>query len=250
MNANQMADALELKLDRSSTFASPGYEDFELSDVLTEAQHLYVKTFIDELNNRKQTGFQEVEIRNQGLSALIQSGTSLASSASQIGILENETFFDLPLNHMYTIYEECTIDKTKCLTDTFIKAEVKVIAYNEIPRLKLNKYKKPYYKSSGEAKVWRTEVAREVTGILPTATATNKRHGLFTDGSFNITDYTMRYLKNPLNIVVDRTVTANQRNSELDTSTHVTIVDIASDLMMQRVKEQKVQYNVPFKDLE
>ena len=32
MTANEMADALELKLDRSDSFGSPGYEDFELSN--------------------------------------------------------------------------------------------------------------------------------------------------------------------------------------------------------------------------
>ena len=46
MTANEMADSLELKLDRSSSFGSPGYEDFELSSVLTEAQQLYVKKFM------------------------------------------------------------------------------------------------------------------------------------------------------------------------------------------------------------
>jgi hypothetical protein len=60
----------------------------------------------------------------------------------------------------------------------------------------------------------------------------------------------MRYLKNPLDITVDRTTPANQRNSELDYSTHVVIVDIASDLMLQRVKEQKMQIVEPFKELE
>jgi hypothetical protein len=60
----------------------------------------------------------------------------------------------------------------------------------------------------------------------------------------------MRYLKNPLDITVDRDTPANQRNCELDTSTHVVIVDIATDLMMQRVKEQKMQIIEPFKELE
>ena len=49
MTANEMADALELKLDRSDSFGSPGYEDFELSSVLTEAEQLYVKKYFDEL---------------------------------------------------------------------------------------------------------------------------------------------------------------------------------------------------------
>jgi hypothetical protein len=36
--ANEMADDLESRIDRASSLASPGYEDFELTSVLTEAQ--------------------------------------------------------------------------------------------------------------------------------------------------------------------------------------------------------------------
>jgi len=111
MTANQMADELELKLDRSDSFGSPGYEDFELSSVLTEAQMVYVKKFIDELNNRKGKGFQETEIRMQGLGALINNASALTPSTTQTGRLTNGTFFDLPMDHMYTVYEECAINK-------------------------------------------------------------------------------------------------------------------------------------------
>jgi hypothetical protein len=60
----------------------------------------------------------------------------------------------------------------------------------------------------------------------------------------------MRYLKNPSDIVVDRNTPVNQKNCELDESTHRVIIDIATDLMMQRVQEQKVQTVEPFKELE
>jgi hypothetical protein len=60
----------------------------------------------------------------------------------------------------------------------------------------------------------------------------------------------MRYLKNPEAIVVDRDVPGNQKNCEFDESTHRVIIDMATDLMMQRVKEQKVQIIEPLKDLE
>ena len=60
----------------------------------------------------------------------------------------------------------------------------------------------------------------------------------------------MRYLKNPSDIVVDRDTPANQRNCELDISTHRVIVGIAADIMMERVKEQKMQIVESLKDLE
>jgi hypothetical protein len=76
MTANEMADEVELILDRSSSYGSPGYEDFEISSVLNMAETLYIKKFYDELNNRKGKGFQEIEIRNQGLGALIKDAPS------------------------------------------------------------------------------------------------------------------------------------------------------------------------------
>jgi hypothetical protein len=66
----------------------------------------------------------------------------------------------------------------------------------------------------------------------------------------HVTNYHIRYVKNPLEIKVDRTTPTDQRNCELDTSTHVVIVGIATDLMLQRVKEQKVQTIENFRDLE
>jgi hypothetical protein len=250
MTANEMADSLELKLDRSSSFGSPGYEDFELSSVLTEAQQLYVKKFYDEINNREGKGFQETEERDQELAALIQDAASLTPSASQVGVTKNGKFFDLPSNHMYTIFEECTIDKINCRTNQNISAYIIQVAHNEFQRYDTNKYKKPFYKSYGEARVWRSEFSRLVTGIEPGYTATAKRHELITDGTFNVTNYHIRYVKNPENIVVDRVTTNNQRNCELGLSTHVVIVDIAADLMLQRVKEQKIQIVEPFRELE
>lgn len=254
MNANAMAEALDQVVDRVDSFGGPGYEDFDYSDVLTTAQHLYIKKFYDELNNRKGRGFQEIEIRNQGLAALIVDAPSLTVSASQVGIMNNGSllgkFFDLPINHMYTIFEECAINKNLCGTESPIIAYVMHISDNEKQRYDWSKYKKPFYKSYGEARVWRGEYNRFVSGILPSTTATAKRHELMTDGTFTVTNYHMRYLKNPSDIVVDRVISTNQRNCELDEATHRVIIEIASDLLMQRVKEQKVQNIEPLKDLE
>lgn len=254
MTANEMADMLEEKLDRADSFGSPGYEDFDLSSVLTEAQQLYVKKFFDEINNRKQKGFEETEIRNQGLAALVKDANNLSASADQAGVLVNNNvtgkFYDLPSDHMYTIYEECTIDKTECDTESDIIGWVMVVAHNEMQRYNWSKYKKPFYRPNGDCRVWRSEFSRKTSAIDPSIPATAKRHELFTDGTFNVTNYHMRYVKNPEDITVNRTTPTSQSNCELDESTHVVIVGIATDLMLQRVKEQKVQTIENFRDLE
>lgn len=251
MTGNEMGTELELKLDRSSSFGSPGYEDFELSSVLTEAERLYAKKFITRKNNRKNESLEETEVRSQGLSALIKRGTSLTVSASQTGVLTNGQFFDLPTDFMYCLHESAVINKIICSTeDTSIIADVREIGHGEINRLKNNKYKKPFYKSYGEALIWRLVFSRTEDGFNPATPATEKRHQLITDGTFNITNYSISYLMFPKGIVVDRTTVANQRNSILDVSTHDAILDIATALMMNRVKEQGVKNIESFIDLE
>jgi hypothetical protein len=143
------------------------------------------------------------------------------------------------------------INKTECGTEnTPIIAYVVPTSHTEMQRFNWSKYKKPFYKNYGDARVWRTEYSRFTSGINPSAPATSKRHEIFTDGTFNILTYHMRYLKTPQIITVDRDTPANQRNCILDYSTHPVIVDIAMSLMSDRVREQRLQNIEQFKELE
>lgn len=250
MTGNEMAEELEIQLDRSSSFGSPGYEDFELSSVLTAAEQLYVKKFLESINNRKNESFEETEIRSQGLSALIKRGQALTVSSDQSGIISNGKFFDLPEDFMYTIHEEATINKNICNTETPITADIRIIGHYEISRFRENKYKKPFFKNYGEAIVWRLVYSREIDGHEDLNNRTNKRHQLVTDGTFEVDSYSINYLQNPKGIVVDRDDPDNQRNSILDESTHLVIVQMATDLMLDRVKEQKIQNIESFKEVE
>jgi hypothetical protein len=251
MDANTMADKLEEKLDRVSSYGSPGYEDFELGSVLTEAMHLYIKKFFDRKNNRKGESFEETEVRNQGLSALIKRGAGLPASASQVGALDNGTFYDLPTDFMYTIYEGVTTDVSLCgVVGEFVKGDIRVMSHQEIERFRKNKYKKPYAEEYGDSIVWRLGFERENDGYTDLSSQSNKRHQIITGDSFAITDYSISYIKYPEEIIVDRDTAINQRNCILDESTHNVIIDIATDLMMTRVKEQKVPNIEGFDDLE
>lgn len=252
MTANEMADELDEQLDRATAFGSPGYEDQNYTSVLTDAEHIYTKQYIDRKNNRKGESLEETEIRNQGLSALIKRGAALTVSSDQTDVLENGKFFDLPEDFMYCIHEEGVIDKVQCDTeDTPIQVtEFRRLSHGEVNRLKRNKYKKPYYEPHGECVVWRLVYSREVDGNIPATAATEKRHQVVTDGSFDVVSYSMNYLQNPKGIVVDRDTPANQRNCILDESTHRVIVDIAKSLMLERVKEQELSNTMSPKDLE
>lgn len=235
MTSNEQADELELLLDRSFTYGSAGYEDYELSSFLTNAQNYFVKQQYDKLNNRKQQGFEETEVHNQNIAELIK-WFNCPVSSNQSGILTNGKFFDLPSDLMYVIYEETITDKIDCDDNPFV-IEVKPVAHHEVNRFKYNKYKKP--KSNGlEPIVWRLQFSRSTD--TSTSTGTPKRHQLITDGTFNVNSYRISYLKNPPEIIVDRTTISNQRNCILDESTHLVIINIARDLALETVKEQRL----------
>lgn len=250
MTANEMASELELKLDRSSSFGSPGYEDFELTSVLTKAEMFYVKKFISGKNNRNQESIEETEVRGQGLSGLIKRSNSLPVSTDQTNVLKNGTYYDLPDDFMLTLSETVITDVKICGKEEFVESGVTVVKHDSISRWLNNKYKKPFCFNYGEAKTWRLYYSREVDGSDINLPATNKRHQLLTDGNFGIKDYIITYLQMPKGIVVDNVNPNNQVNSVLDPSTHLTIIDIAADLMMDRVKEQKAQSIEGIKDIE
>ena len=251
MNANSMADELDQQVDRATSFGSPGYEDADYSSVLTDAMHVYIKQFIDRKNNRKGESLEETEVRSQGLSALIKRGAALPTSADQTDTFTNGTFYDLPTDFMYCLHEEGQIDKFLCTDGTTnISTTFNVIAHDEVSRLEKNKYKKPYYKTYGEAMTWRLVFSRQTDGSDPASPATAKRHQLVTDGTFNVNRYSINYLQNPPNIKVDRTTPADQENCILDESAHLPIIDIAKSLLLERVKENELANTASSKDLE
>jgi len=239
VTANEMADKLEFLLDRANSFGSPGYTDGELSSALSSAQIQYVKRFFNYKNNTHQTGFEETEARGQGLSALIQDSGPLAPSANQAGILPNGTFYDLPEDFMFTIYELVFIDRPDC-DGNLTEAGVKVVSHDEYSLFKGNYYKRPFANNI-HAGVFRMYFSPD-NGI--------KRHEILTDGTFSVDSYRMRYLKNPVDISVNRADPASQISCELDDFTHEVIVDLARDLMLETVKEQKLDNEIDIENFE
>jgi hypothetical protein len=248
MTANEMAENLENKVDKLSSYGSPGYEDSEISSVLNTAFWQYIKSFFDSTSNRKNTGFEETDARAQALSSLVKQSNCTVSS-NQSNVKTNGKFYDLPTDFMYTLIEEVTIDKLNCVTKENIDATVLFVSSTDYSRWINNSYRKPFY-NKFKARVWRMIYSQEIPDTLPSVSATPKRHQLITDGTFNIDTYTVSYLKVPTLIVVDRGTPANQVHCELDVSTHEIITDIAADLLMENVKEQRNRNTFKISDLE
>lgn len=251
MTANEMWENVLVTYDALYSASAPGFVDPEASILLTKAQWYYINQTLNPKNNRNQEGFEETEIRIQGLSALVKDGlqnpsndqpSDTVTGLSQVGALLGERFFALPSDFMFAIYESVLVNIPVCGTNPpqYARIPVVPISHDEYNLNYYNPYKKPWTNGT-EGIVWRLENRPQFVGTVPVL---RKVHGLITDvvppDNFTIQSdqYFIRYLKKPNDIVVNTTTPGNQVSSELDEFTHQAIVDIAVKLLSAAVREQ------------
>jgi hypothetical protein len=238
MTANQMWENVLVTYDALYSQSAPGFVDPEASIILTKAQWYYILQRLNPKSNRNMEGFEETEIRIQGLSALIKDSQESTTppttqGVNQVGALPGETLWALPTDFMITIYEGSVTNVPQCgTTSTYNRIMTIPISHDEYNLNYYNPYKKPYTDGT-EGIVWRLEHGKKtVNGIE------RKIHGLITDGTFQVTNYYMRYLKTPNDIVVNLNNPSAQISCELDSLTHQGICDIALKLLAAAVREQ------------
>lgn len=229
MTANELKTYVLTKFDSLFSGAAPGYEDSELSILFTNAQILYILNTLKP-GQGKET-FEETEIKKQGLSALIKDGAEAvdppAILSTTVGTLVGERYWSLPSDFMFAIYEACLTDVLYCGNPSTRRMLVFPIQHNEYEQNFYNPFQRPY--CDGEfGKIWRINHGL-INGV--------KVHGLITDTTFNVTQYYLRYLRYPTNIVVDEDNPANQVNPELDPIFHYAIGDIAIMLLDKAIRE-------------
>jgi hypothetical protein len=241
MTANQMWENVLVTYDALYSQSAPGFVDPEASILLTKAQWYYILQRLNPKSNRNMEGFEETEIRIQGLSALIKDSQDASPliqklpDSQQTGTLPGEKLWALPVDFMIAIYEGCQTSVPQCGNpNQFNRIMTIPISHDEYNLNYYNPYKRPYTDGT-EGIIWRLEHGRKT---LPNTTTERKVHGLITDGTFEVTNYYLRYIKTPSDIVVDLDTPGSQVNCELDSLTHQGICDIAVKLLSAAVKEQ------------
>jgi hypothetical protein len=238
MTANQMWENVLVTYDALYSQSAPGFVDPEASIILTKAQWYYILQRLNPKSNRNMEGFEETEIRIQGLSALIKDSQESTTppttqGVNQVGALPGETLWALPTDFMITIYEGSVTNVPQCgTTSTYNRIMTIPISHDEYNLNYYNPYKKPYTDGT-EGIVWRLEHGKQTVNNVE-----RKIHGLITDGTFQVTNYYMRYLKTPNDIVVNLNNPSAQISCELDSLTHQGICDIALKLLAAAVREQ------------
>jgi len=142
-------------------------------------------------------------------------GGTITVSSDQTGVHPNGTFFDMPEDFLYAVEEAL-------ITTTSSGEEITVLPVrHDYYRANIrNPYKKPYTNLA-----WRMDFSRATHSVGVTEPS-SKRTEVITDGA-NITDYRVRYLISPPDIVCDEVTPANQIHCILDETLHDEIVDEA-----------------------
>jgi hypothetical protein len=240
MTANELKEQALLLFDKQFEWAAPAYDDRQISKVLTDAQLIVTE---DIYSPRKDgEDFESSELSRRRLEQLIKSaslsGGDISASATQTGVHPQGTFYDLPEDFFLAIEEAATT------AEMSTEAQVKPVEHNFYTQNISNPYKKPYKKV-----IWRMDISRvdhgedggdAFTGRTPKRTeliVANKT-------TYPITDYRLRYLSYPPDIVCDEFTPANQRHSILESSLHPKIVREAVKIMTASVKPEEYQIAV------
>jgi len=217
MTATELKTEFLIGYDKVSSFAAPGYTDSEISTFLSQAQERFVKQRYTPKGNKYQDGFEETEKRRKDLEGVIMLGTGTLSADQSNLLSTNSVAYDLPTDHWLTIIEWVA-------TDNVCSPTVKVVSktHDEYFAIIDDPFKKP-----SSDKAFRLDLARS-NG--------NKRYEIITDGSYNINNYFLRYIKE----LVDIDIT-NNISSELHNMTHREIVNIAVTIALENTQEPRVQ---------
>lgn len=240
MTANQLREETLLLFDKQFEFAAPHYDDRQLSKVLTNAQLSVVVDIYSP--NKDGEDFESIELSKRRLEQLIKPASlstgDITVSSSQVGVHPNGTFYDLPSDFFLAAEEAATT------AEQTAEAEVIPVTHNFYTKNVPNPYKKPYKKV-----VWRMDISRfdhgEDGGDAYTDRTSKRTELIVKDkATYPVTEYRLRYLVTPPEIVCDELTPANQRHSILDDTVHYKIVRQAVKIMTAAVKPEEYQIAV------
>ncbi len=245
MTASEMDQEFKTRYDNISSNAAPGLTVYERSLFLTQAQDELVRESYNPYN-KQQKGFEGSENRRAQLRELVtpfKTSDSFTNEDAQIS--SNSKFIEIPDDVYFILQEEIEVSGTGvCKT----KIGVKPITHDEYNVSSNNPFRKP-----NKRKAWRLDIQNTSPSL---SIAPERVVEIITP--FNITKYSMRYLKKPEPIIVGNFdsdpetqglgLTIEGENTvqgcQLNESIHRLIVDKAVELAIRTYRENSLQANV------
>lgn len=217
MTKQNFLDLFYIGYDELVDLSSPGIAPVELSLIVSRVQEDMVLTTYNSKSNRLQEGFEESEKRIQDLGELVRYKKFIAFSP---GFLDNSVQITLPNSlidigptnftdvYWFTIYEDGISNVLDCSiannTTVYVKPKIEDISHGQLKTALKDPFRKPYIKGNdGKVLRLRTE---------------GRKHLLITNSTFNLTSYTVGYIRKPLPI--DMTTNLSGQVSELAEHKH------------------------------
>lgn len=236
MTNQEFLDKFYVEYDSVSDLSAPGYTPTELSVIASRVQESLIVLSYNQKSNRLQEGFEQTEKRIQDLGELIRykNFTTFIPgffSNSVEATLPNTLITSGPTDfsdvYWFTIYEGCVSDVLDCTiinnTTIFVEPEVDDIIHGRLAIVLKDPFNKPYIKgNNGRVLRMRHE---------------GRKHTLITDGTFNITNYKVGYIRKP--IPINLTTNLTSQVSELSDSKHRELLDLTVQYCMKIVKDKE-----------
>ena len=210
-------------LDKTDSLNYPNFEPAEIDLWLNKAQDKFVKQRYS--HDVKGETFEETQKRTDDLRTVVEE-TTLPPSTTQVPIKPNGILFDVPVGgatpvYWFAINEECEIRYEDCNGSwQDERRSVKPIQHDDYNKI----VKDPFNKPS------RNTILRLMHGTF---------FELITDGTFTVTQYFLRYLRQPVRVDI-----AVGIDCELAEHTHQEIVAGAVTLALENIGSPRFQTHV------
>lgn len=215
MTINEAQLAFKFGMDKNDSLNYPNYLPEEIDLLLNQAYKRWVKQRYG-LNNVKKQSFEETQKRTEDLKNLVLAVNLTPLAYNVLNIDSNARFVTLPTDHWFIIQERAVVSYIDCtsvlITDTI---EVRPTQHVEVDKVLKDAFKKPD----------KTKVLRLME---------NGQVELVSSTGVTITQYRLRYLKQPVTVSLSLGITF-----ETSEHTHQEIVDEAIKIALEDIEAKR-----------
>lgn len=240
MTKQEFLDGFYIQYNEVSDLSGEGFTPAELSLIVSKVQEDLAVTKYSPRSNRMLDGFEETEKRIQDLGELVKykNFTTFAT-----GFLDNSVEITLPNTlitsgstdfsdvYWFTIFEDTKSNVLDCTipgnTAIYVKPRISDVIHAELKVAIKDPFRRPYIKGNN-GKVLRVR-------------AEGRKHLLITDGTFNVTEYRIGYVKKPSPINLTTALTSQV--SELADPVHRELLDATVNYCL-RLTDQTQKYQL------
>jgi hypothetical protein len=222
MTVAQMHTEVKIGVDKVDSFSTANLDPEEIDVFLNNEQGEFIEQRAYG-NNVKETGLEENQKRRDDLREITKNYTS-AAFTNTTNNKTNGVFVDLPTDYRHSMQEEAVISFTDCNGNTASKGiPITPVTHDRYNKIIDDPFNKPY---DGEA------IRLDYEGDV---------YELITDGTYAITSYSLRYLKEPqvIRLGTKYQVQTTDVDCELAPHTHREIVAMTVTNILQTIESNR-----------